>query len=429
MCQAAVAATGPAARRCHRHRCRAFLPGADFLTPKAIGNRIKAKGLQKLRWYCQMCEKQCRDENGFKCHLSSEGHKRQMEIFGQNPHRIVEGYSEEFEKTFLDHLKQAHPFSRIAANVVYNEYINDRYHVHMNSTKWLTLTEFVKHLGRTGQCKVEETEKGWFITLVHRDEMEEIEGKKRAKRERAEQVEEERQRRMLQEQIERAQKMARTDGGGEQPPGATELRREELEQPLGFQLAAGRGAAAPSAAAHDGQQQRERGARPALAFEEEGGGGASAGKGAAGGRKSKIEELMEKAASDAARAAATEQQQRLDYWLAPGIVVKVLAKKLGDYYKKKGVVLRVVERYRGEVEMSDSGDVLQVDQAELETVVPQPGGTVLVVSGPHRGARGTLVGIDTKKFKAEVKLRGGAQDGRSVWLEYEDFSRWQGTFK
>ena len=41
-----------------------------FLTPKAIANRIKAKGLQKLRWYCQMCEKQCRDENGFKVHLS-----------------------------------------------------------------------------------------------------------------------------------------------------------------------------------------------------------------------------------------------------------------------------------------------------------------------------------------------------------------------
>ena len=41
-----------------------FLMGKDggFLTPKAIGNRIKAKGLQKLRWYCQSCEKQCRDE-------------------------------------------------------------------------------------------------------------------------------------------------------------------------------------------------------------------------------------------------------------------------------------------------------------------------------------------------------------------------------
>ena len=54
-----------------------------------IANRIKSKGLQKLRWYCQMCEKQCRDENGFKCHLTSEGHKRQMMVFGQNPDRGV----------------------------------------------------------------------------------------------------------------------------------------------------------------------------------------------------------------------------------------------------------------------------------------------------------------------------------------------------
>lgn len=35
---------------------------SDFLSPKAIANRIKSKGLQKLRWYCQMCQKQCRDE-------------------------------------------------------------------------------------------------------------------------------------------------------------------------------------------------------------------------------------------------------------------------------------------------------------------------------------------------------------------------------
>ncbi|KAI7842604.1 hypothetical protein COHA_003708 [Chlorella ohadii] len=382
----------------------------DFLTPKAIANRIKAKGLQKLRWYCQMCQKQCRDENGFKCHLSSEGHKRQMEIFGQNPERIVEGYSEEFESTFMEHLKRAHPYSRIAANVVYNEYIQDRNHVHMNSTKWYTLTEFVKYLGRTGQCKVEETEKGWFITLIHRDEMEEIEGQKRAKRERAEHAEEERHARMLREQIERAQKMARTDDGSEQAaaadPAATELRREELDAPLGFQLAAGRAAAAAAAAEQQQQQQR---AKPAVAFEEDGGAGGAAGQQR---KRSKIEELMEKdraakeaqAASDAARTAAA---QRLDYWLAPGIVVKVLAKKLADYYKRKGVVLRVIDKYVAEVEMSDSGDVLQVDQVELETVVPQPGGSVL----------------------AEVKLRGGRDDGRVVSMEYEDFSKYVGLLK
>ena len=59
-----------------------------------IGNRIKSKGLQKLRWYCQMCGKQCRDENGFKCHLSSDSHKRQMMVFGEAPDRVVEGFSE-----------------------------------------------------------------------------------------------------------------------------------------------------------------------------------------------------------------------------------------------------------------------------------------------------------------------------------------------
>jgi hypothetical protein len=42
----------------------------------------------------------------------------------------------------------------------------------MNSTKWYTLSEFVKYLGRSGQAKVEETEKGWFITLTHADDLE-----------------------------------------------------------------------------------------------------------------------------------------------------------------------------------------------------------------------------------------------------------------
>lgn len=120
----------------------------------------------------------------------------------------------------------------------------------------------------------------------------EIEGQKRAKRERAEHAEEERHARMLREQIERAQKMARTDDGSEQAaaadPAATELRREELDAPLGFQLAAGRAAAAAAAAEQQQQQQR---AKPAVAFEEDGGARGAAGQQR---KRSKIEELMEK---------------------------------------------------------------------------------------------------------------------------------------
>lgn len=72
-----------------------------------IANRIKSKGLQKLRWYCQLCQKQCRDENGFKCHQLSESHLRQMELFGQDPDKVVEEYSESFEEAFLEHLRRA----------------------------------------------------------------------------------------------------------------------------------------------------------------------------------------------------------------------------------------------------------------------------------------------------------------------------------
>ncbi|KAL9228055.1 hypothetical protein vseg_003673 [Gypsophila vaccaria] len=83
----------------------------EFLTPKAIANRIQAKGLQKLRWYCQMCQKQCSDENRFKCHCMSDSHGRPMEIFGQNPDRVVDGYSKEFEELFLEHMRRSHRFN------------------------------------------------------------------------------------------------------------------------------------------------------------------------------------------------------------------------------------------------------------------------------------------------------------------------------
>ncbi|KAK7242967.1 hypothetical protein RIF29_37749 [Crotalaria pallida] len=51
---------------------------------------------------------------------------------------------------------------------------------------------------------------------------------------------------------------------------------------------------------------------------------------------------------------------------------KVLAEK--GYYKQKGVVRKVIDKYVGEIEMLESKHVLRVDQAELETVIPQVGG-------------------------------------------------------
>jgi DNA/RNA-binding protein KIN17 len=63
---------------------------------------------------------------------------------------------------------------------------------------------------------------------------------------------------------------------------------------------------------------------------------------------------------------------------------------------------RVRDKYVGELVMADSGDVIRIDQAELETVLPAPGGAVLVVNGHHRGLAGRLLAIDVSKYQAQV---------------------------
>ena len=52
---------------------------------------------------------------------------------------------------FMELLRRRFNTRRVHSNIVYNEYISDREHTHMNSTKWETLTEFVKWLGREGK--------------------------------------------------------------------------------------------------------------------------------------------------------------------------------------------------------------------------------------------------------------------------------------
>ena len=341
-----------------------------FLSPKAIGNRIKAKGLQKLRWYCQMCQKQCRDENGFKCHTSSESHIRQMEMFGENSTKFMDEFSKEFEEGMMEIIKRKARSQRQNANQMYRDYIADKQHFHMNATIWETLTDFIMYLGRSGKCEVDETEKGWFVTYIDRDPETLAKQEARAKRERSDLDSEEKHQRDIQRMVKAAKLAGEGDGG---PSESTELVRGADEEKIAL---AGLGGAisgggkarivprGPSAfgAADDEQAGSSSG----------GGGGSAAGGGGGGfGKKpmSAIEALMieerarkekgearaaEAAAADAAAAAAAEAAAgggggdgvRKGYWVKDGLVVKAINKKLagGKYYKKKGTVEQVVSK-------------------------------------------------------------------------------------
>ncbi|KAK9895276.1 hypothetical protein P389DRAFT_137282, partial [Cystobasidium minutum MCA 4210] len=183
------------------------MPKAEAGTPKAIANAAKAKGLQRLRYYCQVCQKQCRDENAFKQHSLSEGHVRQMLVVGEHANTYIENYSKEFLSDFIQLLSRRWGTKRVRANQVYQEFIQDKSHTHMNATKWVTLTGFVQYLGKNGICHVDETEKGWFISWIDTSPKALAKQDAALKKERQDLGDEERQRRMINEQIERVKAM------------------------------------------------------------------------------------------------------------------------------------------------------------------------------------------------------------------------------
>lgn len=137
-------------------------------------------------------------------------------------------------------------------------------------------------------------------------------------------------------------------------------------------------------------------------------------------RRSALDELMKEEEK------AKEKSNRKDYWLCPGIVVKVMSKSLAQkgYYKQKGVVKKVIDKYVGEIEMLESKHVLRVDQDELETVIPQIGGLVRIVNGAYRGSNARLLSVDTEKFCAKVQVEKGLYDGKVLRaVEYEDICK------
>ncbi|KAK6077272.1 hypothetical protein SCUP234_06684 [Seiridium cupressi] len=208
------------------------MPKAEAGSVKALSNKMKSKGLQRLRWYCQVCEKQCRDENGFKMHTQSESHVRQMMIVGEDPKKVINDFSRQFQRDFLQLLRTGHGEKQVNINHFYQEYIANKEHVHMNSTKWPSLTEFAKYLGREGICRVEENEKGIHVSWIDDspDAMRRREAVRR--KEMQDKGDEEREQRMLREQIKRAQREAagKKDAENAEESAERELKRDEGEK-------------------------------------------------------------------------------------------------------------------------------------------------------------------------------------------------------
>ncbi|KAK0651776.1 domain of Kin17 curved DNA-binding protein-domain-containing protein [Cercophora newfieldiana] len=213
------------------------MPRAEAGSLKHLSNQMKSKGLTRLRWYCQICEKAARDENAFKMHCQSESHTRKALEVGRDFKGTQETFSKQFESNFVQLLRTAHGEKEVHANKFYQEVIADKTHVHLNSTKWHSLTEFVKHLGRSGTVRVEEKEDGIFIAYMDNSQ-EAIERREKVRRkEMQDRGDEEREQALLKAQIKRAQKAAAERGeGGDEEEEEEEARAHELNRQEGEKI-------------------------------------------------------------------------------------------------------------------------------------------------------------------------------------------------
>ena len=446
------------------------MPKAEKGSLKDLGKRIKAKGLQKLKFYCQMCEKQCRDANGFKCHLTSETHLRQMKIFSEHSGSFLDRYSKEFEKMYLDTLRMRHSTTKVNANNVYQEVIQDKFHIHMNATIWASLSDFCKYLGKTGKCVVEETERGWYVSYVERDvhklQRDENQQRRQAAERAAEQAA---QQSMEQQRVQAAQALDRAGGGGIDVAVATPLERGSAEEETKIQLTlrqskekkkakrstSGVGVKlGKSVFGDDGSSENEDDNRD--------GEHASATKVEKEERPKyptesqssrvqkrphlseeavkpqpleKIPESRKRSRKDQTTSSSAKIEKELSEsdapWLYRDIVVRVINKKLvdGRYYRHRAVVDKVIDDFTAEVSvLGEDGDgdrdiaghVLRLDQDDLETVAPkQLDQKVRIVRGEYRGKKAVPVALDRKKYKASLKLKDGTVLER---VDFDDFS-------
>lgn len=143
-----------------------------------------------------------------------------------------------------------------------------------------------------------------------------------------------------------------------------------------------------------------------------------------GSKRSALEELMDEDAKRLKKSVAVSA--RKENWLCRDIIVKVMLQDLADgkYYKKKGRIQKVHDKFTAEVEMIDSSDVLKLDQDDLETVIPQISRPVCIVNGSGRGEVGTLLELDLKSFCGRIRIDSGRNKGRILdRVDYEDFCK------
>jgi len=341
-----------------------------------------------------------------------------MLLFGQNSGSYTYQFSKDFFDLFMDILRRQFGTKRVKANKVYQQVIAHKDHVHMNATRWHTLTGFVQWMGKSGICVVDLIDDEWWITYIDRDP-ETLERQRKAdKKKKMDKDDEERLLEFVEQQVERNKKRKGDEAEPEPETKYTELIRENEEEKIKLELKVFKRPEAPAPLLPPAKLSRldnsdtmsERSYKSTKSYKSDA---------STSSKKSALEEIMEQ------EERKKEQKNRKDYWLTEGIVVKVMTKSLGsDYYKQKAVVQEVFDKYRAKIKLLESGEKFKIDQEHLETVIPKVDGRIRVINGAYRDSTAILKSIEVSKFSVTIEIERGPFKGRVIsGIPYEDVSK------
>lgn len=332
------------------------------------------KGLGKLKYYCQLCEKQCKDANGFKCHSNSEGHKRLFADYSENPQKYIKAYSDQFLRDFVQMLSFVYKTKTVPINTVYNEFIKDKDHIHLKSTKWSDLESLGKHLQEEGHCTLEHTAAGLSISWI--DKIAISKEKKRVA-----------MRDLVQEQLAVAE------------PTVVAPEKQKLERIEGQSISFG---LSKKEKTHSGN--------------------------IFGSERNTVENIpvKRKVPRNVERLIQEEEEKsrkkRNRNWIKPNIWIKVLDRdyEAGKYYKRKGIIRNVLENIYAVVEIEE--EEIIIEQRHCETVVPHElNKHVLILHGNYTNCIANIIEF-MGRHEAKLKIIDGLFSGIETILHYDDFS-------
>ena len=348
---------------------------------------------------------------------------------------------------------------------MYQEYIADKNHVHMNATRWHTLSGFVQWLGKTGYAKIDyvEEKNQWYIEYIDNSAetlQRKMEQEKLAK---SRKDDHEREQMDIAAMVERGKERAKKKGIDlDEGTKATELVRGEDDAPIKVSLKSNDNRLKPSGGAmlvktsnplsrpnpfknpllksgetksksefkvpgirNPDKPDKAKTDRKLTAIEE-----------------IKLQEERAKAQAEIRRredlkrmgidpdakpleGAPEKKKSKSDKpkketlkWIHKKIIVKIMNKKLGEKFYKKKAFIESTDGFVATVQVIENGKRAKVDQEDLETVIPSKGRPVVILTGPNRGDVADLTKLDADKFAAVVEL-----DGKEVSFPYEDISK------